>query len=330
MLLSIVLSCLLATLASAESEVKDNDMKGPFDCGKPCNNTSNLPSDCDGYMQFCFLQYCNIDNKTVKGQFCTRLSGMIAGQGKSSSRILNGNNDNKWNQAYRYQVRLAKRGCGGSIITPSWVLTAKHCVVKDMNIEDYTLTLANGSETILAGISNLQDPNGQKRDISVDAVFIHDSADLALIRIDPPFELNDNVKPIQINHIREELVTRNGERFGALMSGWGETGSEAEPDQLKIAAATIMEKKDAGKWGNVLRLLSSRGKGACSGDGGGPAVIDESNQGRTVLVGVASYVDQRCGVSDGVSEEENNEPRNSYYVNVFRYVDWIDKTIGVA
>jgi len=322
MLLLLVLSCLLATLAFAESEGKDNDVKRIFDCGKPCK-TSNHHADCPD-CQLCFLQYCNIDNKTVKGQFCTlgfcggdNFGGINFGPVRSASDLP-------------YQVRLAKRGCGGSIITPSWVLTAKHCVVKDMNIEDYTLTLANGSETILAGISNLQDPNGQKRDISVDAVFIHDSADLALIRIDPPFELNDNVKPIQINHIREELVTRNGERFGALMSGWGETGSEAEPDQLKIAAATIMEKKDAGKWGNVLRLLSSRGKGACSGDGGGPAVIDESNQGRTVLVGVASYVDQRCGVSDGVSEEENNEPRNSYYVNVFRYVDWIDKTIGVA
>lgn len=199
-----------------------------------------------------------------------------------------------------------------------------------MNIEDYTLTLANGSETILAGISNLQDPDGQKRDISLDAVFIHDSADLALIRIDPPFELNDKVKPIQINLRSEELVISKGERYGALISGWGETKSEAEPNQLQTSSTTIMEKKDAGKWGNVLRLWGSKGRGACSGDGGGPAVIHECTTCFPVLVGVASYVDQRCGVSDGASEEENNGPRNSYYVNVFQYVDWIDRTIGVA
>merc|ERR1712212_459004 len=91
MLLSLVLSCLLATLAFAESEGKDNDVKGIFDCGKPCTRKKESgfdKADCPD-CQLCFLQYCNIDNKTVKGQFCT---GGFCGRGKSSSRILNGNN----------------------------------------------------------------------------------------------------------------------------------------------------------------------------------------------------------------------------------------------
>ena len=45
-----------------------------------------------------------------------------------------------------------------------------------MTADDYTVTLPYGKETILAGISNLRDPDGQKREILPDAVFIHNSS----------------------------------------------------------------------------------------------------------------------------------------------------------
>jgi len=40
---------------------------------------------------------------------------------------------------------------------------------------------------------------------------------------------------------------------------------------------------------------------------------------------VASYVIPKCG--QNASHEDNNSDRSSYYVDVFRYNDWIDETI---
>jgi len=236
--------------------------------------------------------------------------------GKGSSRILNGNNST----GLPYQVRLARRGCGGSIIKSNWVLTAKHCVVRDFKNDDYTVTLANGRETILAGISNLQDPDGQKREILTNAVSIHNSSDLALLRIDPPFKFNDKVKPIQINDYKEDL-----KGYDALISGWGQTTNERLPGQLQETVVKIVAHGVGKKAGNVIRLWHPDGQGACYGDSGGPAVIESPEDGKQLLVGVTHGGPKKCGVN--ASAELNNGPRVSYYVDVFKYADWIYKKI---
>ena len=78
-------------------------------------------------------------------------------------RILNGQNS----AVLPYQVRL-KVGCGGAIIKPDWILTAKHCVI---NNERPFSTVA------LAGISNLNDEShAEVRNIPVRSMILHETA----------------------------------------------------------------------------------------------------------------------------------------------------------
>ena len=89
-----------------------------------------------------------------------------------------------------------------------------------------------------------------------------------MLRIDPPFELNDNIQTIRINDIYGNLVGKD-----VLISGWGETTMKKIPDQLQSVVVKINSHRDTALeyWGHgrVFNIVSSEGKGACYGDSGG-------------------------------------------------------------
>jgi len=233
--------------------------------------------------------------------------------GNGHGRILNGQDSD----VLPYQVKLNL--CGGTIIKLDWVLTAQHCVVVDMDRGDLTKM----PETVLAGISNIGGKEtAQIRNVSVESIFLYNSKDdLALLKIDPPFEQSDDLWPIQLNDDYENIV---GEEV--LISGWGKTTNENAPEQLQKVFVTVKDQElDTSffKAGHVLHLWSTDGEGACQGDSGGPAVYWYDSCPRCqVLVGVASYISGSCGPY--ASPEQNDGARDSYYVDVFHYLDWID------
>ena len=92
------------------------------------------------------------------------------------------------------------------------------------------------------------------------------TTDLALLRIDPPFEVNDDIKPIQINDIKRNLKGKY-----VLISGWGSTTTKS-PSTNQLQSVSLKVTKQAimpPPYGEVIQMLSSKGKGACYGDSGG-------------------------------------------------------------
>ena len=61
---------------------------------------------------------------------------------------------------------------------------------------------------------------------------------MALLKIDPPFGVNDKIQPIQINDVHKDLI---GEEV--LISGWGKTttSTSASP-QLQAVNLTVNSK----------------------------------------------------------------------------------------
>ncbi|XP_072389106.1 chymotrypsin-1-like [Diabrotica undecimpunctata] len=205
--------------------------------------------------------------------------------------------------------------CGASIITKSWVITAAHCI-GGTPIE---------KTWIHAGMIDVNDPQAQRRQV-VKTIrhdnFVQFGGDIALIKVDPPFEFNDLVQPIKVPKQDAELSSNT-----AILSGWGlhsfpmsDWSSILQTVELPIIpyeeCMQILEEQhesDANKYNNTVVCTGpvTGGKGACYGDSGGPLVQDG------VLIGAVSWGTQPCA----------NDGSVTIYTKVSSYIDWINENI---
>ena len=87
---------------------------------------------------------------------------------------------------------------------------------------------------------------------------------MALLKIDPPFQESDIVKPIKINDVHEDLYGKE-----VLISGWGKTLT-GFPYQLQALNITI----NYGQYSGLITMLNSNAEGACLGDSGGNNAVN--------------------------------------------------------
>ncbi len=179
--------------------------------------------------------------------------------------------------------------CGGTIVTPTWIVTAAHCV-------------ADGAPTkIVAGISRLsQSATGQTR--AVKRVISYPGytdpsvgKDAALIELTTPLTLDANVKVIRpLNAASPAALTAPG--VMTTVSGWGMTteGGTALPDQLQSVQVPIVALSAANTAYNMTLTedqlpagLATGGKDSCQGDSGGPLVV--MAEGEYAFAGIVSW-----------------------------------------
>jgi hypothetical protein len=215
----------------------------------------------------------------------------------------------------RFPWEVSLNGCHGTLIEPSWVLTAAHCVPRNgwsYRVSYSRVDSVTGQEH--TGLRNVSVVNGVyvHPDYQMPGGFSSGRADIALVHLDTPFVIDQYISTAAIP-TAPRIVGHVG-----TIAGGSHSNANLPTNLAAVFRTPISATNPFGCGADGQFCVTSPSASLCHGDSGSGFVTIENS--RATVTGIASY----SNATDCAT------PQPSAYAgltDVYSYRDWVLSTM---
>jgi len=221
-----------------------------------------------------------------------------------SSRVVSGTDAVPGSWPWQVLIFLyGKRSCGGSIVSPNYVVTAAHCVPREATPADYVIRIGDFDLDAIEGYEKNHYVEKLIKNPRYSRMTLGD--DIALLKLKTPIVFNQWVQPVCLPFKPVAIGTE------CYVTGWGKTGHPGRPSKLlqqarlpvvandvcekfnqRFVPVPIRDKMICAGHGGATKSIS------CHGDSGGAFVCRTGRDNAWQLHGVVSWGSGKCDATE--------------------------------